>query len=136
MRPERARALVLLAPAFDLAPRWAARMGPQEVAQWRRRGRYAFDHYARGRKEELSWAFLEDAGRHQGFPLPRCPTLVIQGSRDEVVDPALAREFVRRMEGRARLIELDEGHELTADLPALWKRIERFLAAQALLPTP
>ena len=111
-------------------------MGPQEVAQWRRRGRYAFDHYARGGKEELSWAFLEDAGRHRGFPLPRCPTLVIQGSRDEVVDPALAREFVRRMEGRARLIELDEGHELTADLPALWKRIERFLAAQALLPTP
>ena len=53
-----------------------------------------------------------------------------------MVDPALAREFVRRMEGRARLIELDEGHELTADLPALWKRIERFLAAQALLPTP
>src|SRR5438045_1163311 len=37
---------------------------------------------------------------------------------------------------RARLSELDEGHELTADLPALWKRIERFLAAQALLPTP
>jgi uncharacterized protein len=136
VRRERAKALVLLAPAFDLAPRWAARMGPQEVAQWRLRGRYAFDHYARARKEELSWAFLEDAGRHQSFPLPLCPTLVIQGTRDEVVDPLLAREFVRRMEGRARLVELDEGHELTADLPALWKGIEGFLVAQALLPTP
>ncbi len=136
MRPERAKALVLLAPAFDLAPRWAARMGPQEVAQWRRRGRHAFEHYARGRKEDLSWAFLEDAGRHPSFPLPLCPTLVIQGTRDEVVDPALAREFVRRMEGRARLVELAEGHELTADLPALWKRIEGFLVAQALFPTP
>jgi uncharacterized protein len=136
IRPERAKALVLLAPAFELAPRWARRMGAQEVAQWRRRGRYAFDHYARGRKEDLSWGFLEDAFRHQSFPLPHCPTLVIQGSRDEVVDPALAREFVRRMEARARLIELDEGHELTADLPGLWKRIEGFLLAQALLPTP
>ena len=135
-RPERARALVLLAPAFQLASRWAARMGAQEVTQWRRRGRYAFDHYARGRKEDLSWGFLEDALRHQSFPLPRCPTLVIQGSRDEVVDPALAREFVRRMEGRARLVELDEGHELTAELPGLWKQIEGFLVAQALLPTP
>ena len=135
-RADRARALVLLAPAFDLGPRWAARMGPQQLAEWRSRGRYAFDHYARGRKEDLSWAFLEDAGRHQGFPLPRCPTLVIQGAGDDVVDPGLAREFVGRTKGRARLVELDEGHELTADLPALWKRIEEFLAAQALLPTP
>ena len=135
-RRDRARALVLLAPAFDLGPRWAARMGAQEVVQWRLRGRYAFDHHSRGRKEDLSWAFLEDAGRHHGFPLPRCPTLVIQGRNDDVVDPGLAREFVRRMEGRAWLVELEEGHELTADLPALWKRIEEFLAAQALLPTP
>lgn len=135
-RPGRAKALVLLAPAFDLGPRWAARMDPGELAQWRSRGRLAFDHYARERKEDLSWAFLEDAGRHQGFPLPRCPTLVIQGTKDDVVDPGLAREFVRRMDGRAHLVELDEGHELTADLPALWRQIEQFLAAQALLPTP
>jgi uncharacterized protein len=135
-RAGRARALVLLAPAFDLASRWAARMGPADVAQWRSRGRHAFDHYARGHKEDLSWAFLQDAGRHQSFPLPRCPALVVQGKKDDVVDPALAREFVRRMEGRARLVELDEGHELTADLPALWTRIEEFLAAQAVLPTP
>ena len=53
-----------------------------------------------------------------------------------MVDPALAREFVRRMQGRASLVELDERHELTADLPGLWQRMEAFLAAQALLPTP
>ena len=135
-RPGRARALVLLAPAFDLATRWAARMGSEEVALWRRSGRHSFDHYARGHKEDLSWSFLEDAARHPAFPLPRCPTLVIQGTRDGVVDPALAREFVRRMEGRATLLELEEGHELTADLPKLWRRMEDFLAAQALLPTP
>ena len=32
-RPDRATALVLLAPAFDLAPRWAARMGPEELME-------------------------------------------------------------------------------------------------------
>jgi uncharacterized protein len=136
-RPGRTAALVLLAPAFDLAPRWAARMGPAEVERWRRSGRYEFDHYAHGRKEDLSFAFLEDASRHPAFPLPRCPTLVIQGTRDEVVDPALAREFTRRMEGRARLVELDEGHELTADLPALWRRIDGFVRTHdAPRPTP
>jgi pimeloyl-ACP methyl ester carboxylesterase len=135
-RTGRTRALVLLAPAFDLAPRWEARMDPKELARWRRSGRCAFDHYAHGGKEDLSWSFLEDAARHPAFPLPRCPTVVIQGRNDEVVDPALAREFVQRMERRASLVELDEGHELTADLPGLWKRIEPFLAAQELLPTP
>jgi pimeloyl-ACP methyl ester carboxylesterase len=126
-RPGRVCALVLLAPAFELAPRWAARMGPVEVERWRRSGRHAFDHYARGRKEDLSYAFLEDAGRYDPFPLPSCPTLVIQGARDDVVEPELAREFTRRMQGRARLVELPDGHELNADLPALWHEIEPFL---------
>jgi pimeloyl-ACP methyl ester carboxylesterase len=136
LHPDRARALVLLAPAFELGPRWSARMDPVELRQWRATGRHAFDHHARGRKEELSYAFLEDAQRYPGFPLPRCATLVIQGTLDDVVDPALAREFVRRMEGRAHLIELPQGHELTGDLPGLWRGIERFLDAYEVRPTP
>ncbi len=111
-------------------------MDPADLRIWREDGRFAFDHYAHGRKEELSHGFLLDARRHPGFPLPRCPTLVIQGSKDEVVDPALARDFVRRMQGRAELVELPEGHELTADLPGLWRRIEAFLSAYAARPTP
>jgi pimeloyl-ACP methyl ester carboxylesterase len=125
---ERVRALVLLAPAFDLAARWEAQMGPAEVERWKAQGRYPFDHYARGRKEELSWAFVEDARRHEPFPLPGCPTLVVQGTRDDVVDPSLAREFVRRAGGRAQLVLLEEGHELNADLPGLWSIVERFLS--------
>ena len=135
-RPGRTRALVLLAPAFDLGPRWAARMDAAALEEWRRSGRRPFDHYARGRKEELSWAFLSDAFRYESYPLPPCPTLVIQGAKDDVVEPALAREFVRHMQGRARLVELDEGHELNADLPALWGHIEVFLAPYLPRPTP
>lgn len=134
-RPGRTQALVLLAPAFDLAPRWESRMGA-EAEVWRRTGSYAFDHYARGRKEDLGFAFLEDARRYESFPLPRCPTLVIQGSLDDTVAPELARDFAARMKGRAQLIELREGHELTADLPALWQRILPFLQPWLPRPTP
>ena len=125
-RPGRTAALVLLAPAFDLAPRWAARMGPTELAKWRAQGRFAFDHYARGKKEDLSWAFLDDAAKYTPYPLPDCPTLVIQGKRDDVVDPAVASEFTRRMP-RAQLVELDQGHELNADLAGLWRIIDVYL---------
>ncbi|HET7786502.1 MAG TPA: YqiA/YcfP family alpha/beta fold hydrolase [Myxococcales bacterium] len=133
--PGRMAALVLLAPAFDLGPRWERQMGA-DAARWRAAGRFAFDHYARGGRQDLSIGFLDDAYRYESFPLPRCPTLVVQGTRDEVVDPSLAREFTRRMDGRAQLVELPEGHELNADLPALWKRIEPFLDAYAPRPTP
>jgi hypothetical protein len=134
-RPLRMRALLLLAPAFDLAPRWERRMGP-DAARWRAAGRHAFDHYARGRKEELSIRFLDDASKYESFPLPDCATLVLQGTQDDVVEPELAREFTRRMEGRAELVELPEGHELNADLPALWRRMQAFLDAYVPRPTP
>jgi uncharacterized protein len=138
-RPGRTAALILLAPAFDLAPRWSARMPPQDLAQWRTTGRFAFEHYARGRKEDLGIAFLDDAARYPSYPLPDCPTLVIQGALDDVVEPRLAREFTRQMRGRAQLVELQEGHELNGDLPGLWRLIEPRIAAllpQAPRPTP
>jgi pimeloyl-ACP methyl ester carboxylesterase len=128
-RPGRTAALVLLAPAFDLAARWSSRMPPAELALWRAQGRFAFEHYARGRKEDLSIAFLDDAARYAPYPLPSCRTLVIQGARDEVVDPEVAREFTRRMSGRAELALLDQGHELNADLPGLWRIIDAYLQA-------
>jgi pimeloyl-ACP methyl ester carboxylesterase len=133
--PARCTALVLLAPAFDLGPRWAARMGEAEVERWRREGTFAFDHYATGRKEPLGSAFLDDALLHPPFPLPKAPTLVLQGERDDVVSPDLARSFAQRLQATAtpaRLVLLDDGHELTKDLPLLWREIEQHL--RALLP--
>jgi len=139
LHPERMATLVLLAPAFDLGPRWSARMPPADLARWRSEGRFAFDHWARGKKEDLSIGFLDDAMKHASFPLPRCPTLVIQGLLDDTVEPRLAREFTDRMQGRARLVELRQGHELNADLPGLWALIEPQIAPflpQAPRPTP
>jgi pimeloyl-ACP methyl ester carboxylesterase len=134
LHPTCLRALILLAPAFDLAPRWSSRMPPGELARWKSEGRFAFDHYARGRKENLSHDFLTDAARYSSYPLPQCPTLVIQGTRDDVVTPDLAHEFARRMGAKAQLVLLPEGHELNADLPGLWATISDFLAQ--VLPMP
>ncbi len=129
-RADRTHALVLLAPAFDLAARWEASMKPDALAQWRRDGDYPLEHYAHGRKERLSIGFLDDARTHAPFPLSGAPTLVLQGTRDEVVAPELAREFTRRMQtahNRIKLVELDDGHELNKDLARLWTEIEKHL---------
>ena len=131
-----AKALVLLAPAFDLGHLWQNDTAPADLTLWRETGRLAFEHYAYGRKEDLGIGFLDDALAHDPWPLPACPTLVIQGQRDEVVPPHLAREFTRRMNGRGRLVELDQGHELNADLPGLWRLVEDFLQPWLPRPTP
>ena len=131
LHPDRCAALVLLAPAFALAPRWTLRMDAKDVARWRAERWLAFEHHAWGRRELLGVEFLEDAVQRPDFPLPEARTLVIQGTRDEVVEPALAREFAARMQAAGRavtLVELDEGHELTGDLPGLWQTIEGFVA--------
>jgi uncharacterized protein len=131
LRPGRVRSLILLAPAFDLAARWKQRTPPDDLRRWRERGEALVDHYAWGRKEPLSFAFLEDAASHAPFPLPDASTLVLQGTRDDVVPPDLASEFAARMKERGRdvrLTFLDDGHELTADLPRLWNEIEAHLA--------
>jgi uncharacterized protein len=128
LRPGRAASLVLLAPAFDLATRWKSRTGDAELRRWRERGEVLVEHYAWGRLEPLAISFVDDAERYDPFPLPDAPALVVQGTRDDVVPPHLAREFTRRMRaaGReVRLVELDDGHELTADLPRLWREIEQ-----------
>ncbi len=138
-RPARTAALVLLAPAFGLGPRWSARMEPEDLSRWRRHGRIEFDHYVTGKKEFLGIGFLDDALAHDPFPLPRAPTLVLQGLRDDVVEPQLAREFTALMQGRAKLVELDQGHDLAGDLPRLWREIEPHLEPhlpQVPRPTP
>jgi len=61
--PDQIAAAVLLAPAFDLARRWEERMPRADLRRWRREGVFAFDHYAHGRKEELSIEFLGDAAK-------------------------------------------------------------------------
>jgi len=131
-RPGRTAALILLAPAFDLATRWEGAMKQDDVARWHRDGEFPIEHYAHGRTEMLSSGFMNDAKTLAPYPLSDAPTLVIQGTRDVVVAPELAREFTRRMNEagkKARLVELDDGHELTKDLARLWSEIEAHLGA-------
>jgi len=107
-------------------------MKQDDVARWHRDGEFPIEHYAHGRTEMLSSNFMNDAKTLAPYPLSDAPTLVIQGTRDVVVAPELAREFTRRMNEagkRVRLVELDDGHELTKDLPGLWQEIEAHLGA-------
>jgi len=100
-RDARVKALVLMAPAFQLAARW--------------------------RGLNVDAGFLADIRAIDvGWPDVKVPTLILHGVRDDVVPIEHSRQFGA---GRSHveLVELDDGHDLVASLPRLLAVTERFL---------
>lgn len=125
--PETA-ALVLMAPAFGFARRWAEQMGAARVAEWRERGTIEVMNYATNRKEPLGYTLLSDALRYEETPRVAQPAMVWQGLGDEVVPVEAAREFVR-LNPHAILHEVDDGHELAASAERICAAAIDFLVA-------
>jgi pimeloyl-ACP methyl ester carboxylesterase len=127
----RVSALVLLAPAFRMIERWRTRIGEEAWAEWQRVGWLETIDYAKGGMSKVDFGFAEDAGlvdsMGDGWPDVRVPTLIVHGWKDDVVSVTLSRDFARG-KAHVRLVEVDDGHELAASLPTIFKESERFLA--------
>ncbi|MGB8933153.1 MAG: YqiA/YcfP family alpha/beta fold hydrolase [Anaeromyxobacteraceae bacterium] len=119
--------LILLAPAFNLVERWLGRLGPEQVAAWRRDG-LEVDHHATGTRRRIGHAFIEDAGRYAPYPEVRVPTLVIAGRQDEIVPLADIERFVAQTPS-ARLLVLDDGHGLERSYARIYAEASAFLRA-------
>jgi pimeloyl-ACP methyl ester carboxylesterase len=119
--------LVLLAPAFRLFERWRARLTPAELETWRAEGLETM-HYASNRRRRIGWAFFEDAARLPPFPEVRVPTLCVAGTRDETVPFADVEAFVARTPS-ARLVPVEDGHDLAASLDRIFDEARAFLAS-------
>ncbi len=126
-RDPRVRAVILLAPAFQLVARWREQLGP-EWDEWRTRGWREVDDYATRGKSRIDFGFVEDVERIDvGYPDVRVPALVLHGTDDDVVPIERSRTFAAGKDW-IRLVELADGHELVASLPTLLAESETFLA--------
>lgn len=120
------RAVVLLAPAFDLPARWQQILGTEVIARWRQEGSLEVDHYARQRKERIGFDFYRDSLGHPPYPQVECPGLILHGVNDAEVPVGVSRKMVSLSPG-LRMVELDSDHGLTDVLDRLWEETERFL---------
>ncbi len=118
--------LVLMAPAFRLFERWSAKLTAEQLAEWRGGGLDTM-HYASNRNRRIGWQFFEDAKRWPAFPVVRVPTLCLAGTRDETVPFEDVEAFVARTPS-ARLVAVDDGHELAASLDRIFEEARAFLA--------
>ncbi len=123
-------ALVLLAPAFRVVEQLHRRMGDVAWRQWQTAGWIETDDFAEKRKARIHAGFIQDAeavdAHTGGWPDVRVPTLIIHGRADDTCQLDYSRQWA---EGRrhVRLVEVDDGHELTASLPRILAESDDFL---------
>jgi hypothetical protein len=119
--------LVLLAPAFGFARRWAGDLGPEKMAEWERTGVTKVMHHGQGGMAELGWHLMADARLYEEEPAFGQPALIFHGIHDAVVPVEASRRFAR---GRAnvQLREMDSDHQLLDVVEAMWAEIRAFLA--------
>ncbi len=125
-RDPRVRAVVLMAPAFDLPARWTALLGEDGLSRWRKDREVEVDHHAYARKEPLSFSFYLDAMGYPPYPRPGCPTLILHGIHDLEVSIGTSQK-ISEGASEIRLVELDSDHALTDVMPRLWQETEAFL---------
>ncbi len=117
--------VVLLAPAFRLFERWRERLSLEEERRWRTEG-LVVHHHATGRPRRLGWAFLEDAAKLPAYPTVTVPVLCLPARNDTLVPLADVERFVRQTP-TARLVVLDDGHELLASVDRIFEEARAFL---------
>ena len=129
--PDRVNRLVLMAPAVMFAKPGHHLLPPDRIQSWRERGALPFFHYAYGEERPLGVTFYEDSLRYDVFNAAiDQPTLVFQGRRDASVPAETVKAFAATRPNIA-LTLLDDDHQLTASLPAMWQEVSRFLGLPA-----
>jgi pimeloyl-ACP methyl ester carboxylesterase len=119
--------LVLLAPAFDVGTRPLPTLGEAGMRAWRETGETEIFHYAYNEPRRLRYDLFADAGRYDSMRVaPATPTLVVQGRRDTIVDPAMVQRIVRGRE-HVRLLLVDDDHQLQASVETIWDAMVSFV---------
>lgn len=123
-------ALVLLAPAFRIIEQQRRRLGPEGWRKWEETGWIEMRDYAEKRLARVDFGFVRDMepidARSGGWPDVRVPTLIIHGRQDDTTDIAYSREWARSRR-HARLVEVDDGHELANSLDRITVEADAFL---------
>ena len=118
--------VVLMAPAFRFAERWAERLGPQKMREWKESGFLDVFHYALNQPARVGYALYEDALTYPAFPCIAQPCLIIHGVKDEVVPFQYSEEF-QQLHPETKLLARNDDHELRGDLDDVARAIEAFL---------
>ena len=114
LHPGVADRLVLLCPGFDLASRWPDIVGAERFRQWERDGALSIPD-ADGKLRPMHFGLVRETRTTPPEPDVACPTLIVHGTRDEIVPVTGSRRYAASRP-HVRLIEVDDDHALGGSL--------------------
>lgn len=124
--------LILLAPAFDFGRTAFNGLDAAALEAWRRTDAHEIFHYGENRPRTVRFSLFEDARAYDSTAHTlNTPTLVFQGSRDTVVDPAMVSVFTATRPAMSTRI-VDDDHLLMTSLELIWTESAAFLGLPAL----
>lgn len=123
--------LVLLAPALDFGANRMRELGEEGIERWRTTGWLEWFHYGFNEPRRVHYELYEDARRYDSLRAEvSVPTLIFQGTRDALVDPAMVTAFAESRP-TVRLELLDDEHQLLGSLERVWQGTAEFLGLPA-----
>ncbi len=122
-------AVLSMAPAFQLAATWRAKLGATDWETWRRAATLEVDDFATKQKRPLDFGFVEELETLDADPADvRVPVLVVHGTNDTVVSVERSRTWARGRRN-VKLIEVDDAHELGASIPRVLAEADGFFGS-------
>lgn len=123
----RVKQMVLIAPAFQFAARYLARMDKAILQKWRKEGYLKVYHHAYREHRRLHYRILQDAQPYDCLELRRqLPALLIHGVNDEVVEYQLSVEYLKTHPS-AGLLLLNADHQMIGEVERIWEYSRHFL---------
>ena len=130
-QPQSVPFCVLMAPAFRFVERWHASLGEARLESWRNGDPLVVDDHAKGPPLRVDYGFYEDAATiDTALPMLTMPTLLMHGTRDDVVPIEGSCTFTDQLEdrgGAVTFVALDDDHALTESLPVMLPLVLSFL---------
>lgn len=121
-------AVLAMAPAFGLAERWRSKLGDTAWEAWRRDGAIEVDDHATKQKARVDFGFVEELPTlDAGWADVRVPVLIVHGTKDDVVSIERSRQWARGKR-HVRLVEVEDGHELSLSIPRILAEANAFFA--------
>ncbi|MBN1443978.1 MAG: alpha/beta fold hydrolase [Planctomycetes bacterium] len=128
------RAVVVMAPAFDIRARWREQLGDEALETWKTSGSMPVFHHGYQEERLLDYGFFEEAAAHPPYPdVGETPVLIFHGRRDAVVPLEVAETFARA-HPLARLRVLEDDHALQESIPAVVTEAMAFVGSALARP--
>jgi uncharacterized protein len=128
-------ALVLIAPAFELASLWHRRLGKTRLEAWRKQGTLKLEdeqgHLIYGPDfQKLGFSFYADAMRREtqvAHGTASTKTLVFHGNEDREVPVAVSERYAAAQPSVTLVTYPHAGHSLQQELDDMSAQLDRFL---------